>query len=133
MPQMALDKKSNIEYLEREVGLHRFLPRNILDSVKPKNLRKLIQTSFKKLSPLSEKDCMFRYFDILRAQYRFDQERFRVDLGAEWSVPVDLVIGPDVEISVLATHPQRIAEFDKGLLNSMFGLCVNLFISIVNI
>lgn len=113
MPQMALDKKSNLEYLEREVGLHRFLPRNILDSLKPKSLRKLIQANFKKVSSLSEQECMFRFFDILRAHYRYDQERFRVELGAEWSVPVDLVIGPDVGISVLATHSTRIADFDK--------------------
>lgn len=110
---MALDKKSNIEYLEREVGLHRFLPRSIVDSVKPKTLRKLIQSNFKKVSSLSEKECMFRFFELLRTYYRFDQERFLVALGAEWSVPVDLVIGSDVGISVLATRPTRIADFDK--------------------
>ncbi len=31
---MALDKKSNMEYLEKEVGLKRFLPRSITDSLK---------------------------------------------------------------------------------------------------
>ena len=34
MQQNALDKKSNIEYLEKEVGLKRFLPRSITDSMK---------------------------------------------------------------------------------------------------
>ncbi len=35
--------RSNFEYLEREVGLHRFLPKIVLESHKPKALRKLIQ------------------------------------------------------------------------------------------
>lgn len=34
MQQNALDKKSNMEYLEKEIGLKRFLPKKILDSVK---------------------------------------------------------------------------------------------------
>lgn len=116
MPQVALDKKSNLEYLEREVGLHKFLPRAILDAVKAKQLRKLIQTQFKKVSSLTEQDCMFKFFEILHAHYRYDQELFRVDFGSGWSVPVDLVIGPDLGISYMtgqASHPTRIADFDK--------------------
>ena len=34
MPQVALDKKSNFEYLEKEVGLKRFLPKTIIDGMK---------------------------------------------------------------------------------------------------
>ena len=30
MTQIALDKKSNFEYLEKEVGLQKFLPRNVI-------------------------------------------------------------------------------------------------------
>ena len=39
MPQIALDKKSNFEYLEKEVGLHKFLPKNVINNNKPKPLR----------------------------------------------------------------------------------------------
>ncbi|EGI67695.1 Focal adhesion kinase 1 [Acromyrmex echinatior] len=81
MPQIALDKKSNLEYLEREVGLHKFLPRSVLNGMKPKALRKLIQQHFKKVAALSELECMFKFFDLLRAHYRFDQERFICALG----------------------------------------------------
>ena len=31
MPQIALDKRSNFDYLEREVGLHKFLPKAIIN------------------------------------------------------------------------------------------------------
>ena len=34
MPQVALDKKSNMEYLEKEIGLKRFLPKSMIDSMK---------------------------------------------------------------------------------------------------
>ncbi|XP_023318899.1 focal adhesion kinase 1 isoform X3 [Trichogramma pretiosum] len=115
MPHVALDKKSNLEYLEREVGLHKFLPRSIINTMKPKALRKLIQQHFKKVTALSELECMFKFFDILRQHYRFDQERFICALGTSWSIPVELVIGPDLGISHMAhrggTSPTSLAEF----------------------
>ncbi|XP_043473036.1 focal adhesion kinase 1 isoform X5 [Leptopilina heterotoma] len=117
MPQIALDKKSNLEYLEREVGLHKFLPRSVLNGMKPKALRKLIQQHFKKVAALSELECMFKFFDLLRSHYRFDQERFICALGSSWSIPVELVIGPDLGISYMAhrggTVPTRMTEFSQ--------------------
>lgn len=44
-PQNALDKKSYFEYLEREVGMQKFIPNSILEKVKLKSLRKSIQVS----------------------------------------------------------------------------------------
>lgn len=115
MPQVALDKKSNFEYLEREVGMHKFLPRSILDTAKPKTLRKSIQSHFKKFSQLSEVDCMFKFFDILKMYYKFDQERFRVDLGSSWAVSLELVIGPDIGISHTnqESKTSKLADFDQ--------------------
>lgn len=49
--------------------------------MKPKALRKLIQQHFKKVAALTELECMFKFFDLLRAYYRFDQERFICALG----------------------------------------------------
>ena len=77
MLQNALDKKSNIEYLEKEVGLHKFLPKVVLETVKSKSIRKLIQQHFKKFSNFTERDCMFKFMDLLKSVYRYDQERFR--------------------------------------------------------
>lgn len=34
MTHFALDKKSNIEFLEKEVGLHKFLPSSVITNNK---------------------------------------------------------------------------------------------------
>jgi focal adhesion kinase 1 len=110
MPQIALDKKSNFEYLERDgkklvvmicraalkvirnagyililifvsVGLHQFLPRLVINGHKPKSIRKMIQHQFKRVAGLGERDCMMKFFDGLKSIYRFDLERFRCALG----------------------------------------------------
>ena len=108
MPQIALDKKSNFEYLEKEVGLEKFVPKSILSQLKPKQLRKLIQQHFKKVSILSELDCMLQFFDILKQDLRHhvDFEQFRVSLGSSWLVPIDLVIGE----SFFGAFYQRVAK-----------------------
>ena len=76
-----MDKKSNFEYLEREVGLRRFLPSSVLDSHKPKTLRKMIQQSFKRHAGLGDRECMFRFFELLSAVKPFDREGFPCALG----------------------------------------------------
>jgi len=114
MPQIALDKKSNFEYLEKEVGLNKFLPKNVINTNKPKPLRKLIQQHFKKYAVLGDLECMFKFFEILKSVYRFDQERYRCALGSGWSIPVELVIGPQQGISYMtdsAVQPTHMADF----------------------
>lgn len=58
----------------------------------------------------------FRFFELLRTQYTFDQEKFVVTLGSGWNIPVDLIIGPHIGISYM-THPQaqpvRVTEFQQ--------------------
>ncbi|KRT85199.1 FERM domain containing protein, partial [Oryctes borbonicus] len=111
--QHAIDKKSNIEYLEREVGMNKFLPRSVLESIKPKTLRKCIQSHFKKFSSYNEVECMFQFFQILKMYFKYDEERFKVDLGSSWSIPVELLIGPDLGISYSSIQVQsaKIADF----------------------
>nr|KAG5701159.1 hypothetical protein BaRGS_023268 [Batillaria attramentaria] len=114
MPQVALDKKSNFEYLEKEVGLKRFLPKNIIDSMKPKALRKLIQNNFRQYAQLTESECVYKFFETLFTVWNFNQERFKCALGSGWSIDVEIVIGPDVGISYLtgkASSPTHMAEF----------------------
>ena len=139
MPQIALDKKSNFEYLEKEVGLHKFLPKNVINTTKPKLLRKLIQQHFKKYADLQDLECMFKFFEILKSVYRFDQERYRCALGVRitfksgsrilftdlfpflqsgWSIPVELVIGAQQGISYMTDSAVQVNNQTYFLRNS---------------
>ncbi|XP_059144124.1 focal adhesion kinase 1-like [Physella acuta] len=116
MPQVALDKKSNFDYLEKEVGLKRFLPKSVIDSTKSKALRKVIQQQFRLYAQLTESECVFKFFDTLFTVYSFNHEKFRCALGSSWSISVEIVIGPDVGISYLtekASTPTHMAEFSQ--------------------
>ncbi|XP_041484062.1 focal adhesion kinase 1-like isoform X3 [Lytechinus variegatus] len=116
MPQIALDKKANFDYLEKEIGLKRFIPKNVIDNTKPKNLRKLILQYFKQFANLNEEQCVFKFFEVLTTVHRFDHEKFKCALGTGWSISVELVIGPEDGISCLtdkAATPTKMADFDQ--------------------
>ncbi|KPP57368.1 hypothetical protein Z043_124920, partial [Scleropages formosus] len=76
----ALDKKSNYELLEKDVGLKRFFPKSLLESVKPKTLRKSIQQTFKQFANLNEEQSVLKFFEILSPIYRYDKECFKCAL-----------------------------------------------------
>lgn len=81
MNNSTLEKKSNMEVLERDVGLDKFIPDAVIGTVKPKTLRKAIQQHFKKYGNLSESECCFKYFELLSKVRKYDQEAFRCSLG----------------------------------------------------
>lgn len=112
----TLEKKSNLEYLEKEVGLHKFLPSFVLQTVKPKTLRKSLQQHFKKYCQLSESECFFKFLELLGKGKRYDQESFRCALGSGWSIPVTLLVGPSVGISYTTdsgSKPNHMASFEQ--------------------
>ncbi|CAH1253592.1 PTK2 [Branchiostoma lanceolatum] len=114
MPERALDKKANFEYLEKELGLKRFFPKSVLETVKPKNMRKLIHQNFKDYESMTEEECVFKFFELIYRFHRYDQEKFKCALGKGWSVSVELVIGPDVCISYTTDKgaaPNQLADF----------------------
>ncbi|CAG9764929.1 unnamed protein product [Ceutorhynchus assimilis] len=104
MSSTGLDKKSTIEYLDREVGLQKFVPQGFLDKLKPKVLKKYIQTQFKKMGTTNELDCMLQFLEILKQHTNFDQERFEVDYGTSFTIPIELIIGPEIGIQATATR-----------------------------
>ncbi|XP_064624922.1 focal adhesion kinase 1-like isoform X3 [Lineus longissimus] len=115
LQQSALERKSNMEYLERDVGLKRFLPLSVIENTKPKALRKQIQQQFKQCSPLKDDECVLKFFETLLTVHKFNQEKFKCALGSGW-ISVDLVIGPSVGISYLtekATSPTHMADFSQ--------------------
>ncbi|XP_050427745.1 focal adhesion kinase 1 isoform X2 [Adelges cooleyi] len=112
--QMSLEKKSNLEYLEREIGLNKFLPYYVLESTKPKNLRKMIQQQYKKISQIPEKDCVKQFLSLVWSFYKYDEELFKCSIGSGWTIPVDLVIGPRHGISYVNSQgstPSKMADF----------------------
>ncbi|XP_039605461.1 protein-tyrosine kinase 2-beta isoform X1 [Polypterus senegalus] len=94
MSQIALEKKSNFELLEKEVGLDLFFPKQLQESLKPKQFRKMIQQTFQQYASLKEEQCIVKFFDTFANFSNFDEEVFPCELAQEWSIAVDLVIGP---------------------------------------
>uniref|UniRef100_A0A674NWK2 Focal adhesion kinase 1 n=1 Tax=Takifugu rubripes TaxID=31033 RepID=A0A674NWK2_TAKRU len=112
----ALDKKSNYELLEKDVGLRRFFPKALLDSVKAKTLRKLIQQTFKQVANLNDEQCILKFLDILAPICRYDKECFKCALGSSWVIQVELAIGPEEGISYLTdkgSTPTHLANFNQ--------------------
>ncbi|XP_018587383.1 protein tyrosine kinase 2aa isoform X3 [Scleropages formosus] len=112
----ALDKKSNYELLEKDVGLRRFFPKSLLDSVKAKTLRKLIQQTFKQFANLNDEQSILKFFEVLSPVYRFDKEYFKCALGLSWVISVELAIGPEEGISYLTdkgSTPTHLANFNQ--------------------
>ena len=81
IPQFAIDKKSNFEYLEKEIGLHKFLPASVIASIKHKHLRKQIQSQFKSISSLDESQCMLRFLELVQEVLHFKEERYKCEFG----------------------------------------------------
>ncbi|XP_051283651.1 protein-tyrosine kinase 2-beta isoform X1 [Dicentrarchus labrax] len=91
----GLEKKSNFELLEKDVGLDLFFPRELINSMKPKQLRRLIQQTFQGYSTLKQDQCMERFFTTLAQCHSYTQERFACQLVHGWNLTIDLVIGPE--------------------------------------
>ncbi|XP_061919346.1 focal adhesion kinase 1-like isoform X11 [Entelurus aequoreus] len=116
MPGNALDKKSNYELLEKDVGLRRFFPKSLLDSLKAKALRKQIQQTFKQFANLNDEQSIHKFFEIISPIYHFDKECFKCALGSSWVISVELAIGPEEGISYLTdkgSMPTHLANFNQ--------------------
>ncbi|XP_055918541.1 focal adhesion kinase 1 [Eupeodes corollae] len=101
----AEDKKHHVDYIDKEIGFKSFLPQAVIHSTKQKNLKKLIQTGYKKVYNYSDIEYILKFFELLQTQYTFDQEQFSVTLSSAWNISGILYIGPNIGISYL-THPQ---------------------------
>ncbi|XP_067628477.1 focal adhesion kinase 1 isoform X2 [Eurosta solidaginis] len=101
----APDKKHHIDYVEKELGLNSFLPKSVISSVKPKNLKKLIQAGYKKVYNLTDIEYITKFFELLQASKINGYEKFSVTLSSAWNISGILYIGPQIGISY-QTHPQ---------------------------
>ncbi|CAI9568777.1 unnamed protein product [Staurois parvus] len=115
MPQNALEKRSNFDFLEKEVGLDLFFPKQMQESLKPKQFRKMIQQTFQQYGSLKEEECIMRFLGTLSSFTSIDQETYRCELAQGWSITVDLVIGPKGirQLTTKDSKPTFLAEFKQ--------------------
>uniref|UniRef100_A0A8D1QUA3 Protein-tyrosine kinase 2-beta n=1 Tax=Sus scrofa TaxID=9823 RepID=A0A8D1QUA3_PIG len=115
MPHNALDKKSNFELLEKEVGLDLFFPKQMQENLKPKQFRKMIQQTFQQYASLREEECVMKFFNTLAGFANIDQETYRCELIQGWNITVDLVIGPKGirQLTSQDAKPTCLAEFKQ--------------------
>ncbi|XP_075951048.1 protein-tyrosine kinase 2-beta-like [Anarhichas minor] len=110
----GLEKKSNFELLEKDVGLDLFFPKELINSMKPKQLRRLIQQTFQGYSTLKQDQCMARFFTTLAQCYSYTQERFACRLVHGWNLTIDLVIDPEgISQQTENSKPIRLATFSQ--------------------
>lgn len=111
------DRKHHLDYIEKEMGFSNFLPKSVIDTIKLKNLKKLVQSQYKKIYQLSDTDYILKYFELLSSVFDFDHEKFVVSLG-QWNIAIDLIIGFNLGISYL-THAQakpiKVTDFENIL------------------
>ncbi|KAG7215725.1 hypothetical protein INR49_022082 [Caranx melampygus] len=81
--------------IRRDVGLDLFFPKELIDSMKPKQLRRLIQQTFQGYSTLNQDQCMARFFTTLAQCHCYTQESFTCQLVHSWNITMELVIGPE--------------------------------------
>ncbi|KAM3854494.1 protein-tyrosine kinase 2-beta isoform 5-T6 [Vipera latastei] len=115
MPHNALDKKSNFEFLEKEVGLDVFFPKQMQENLKPKQFRKMIQQTFQQYALLREEECIMKFLGTLSTFANIDQESYRCELIQGWNITVDLVIGPKGirQMTSKEAKPTCLAEFKQ--------------------
>ncbi|XP_054645029.1 protein-tyrosine kinase 2-beta-like isoform X2 [Dunckerocampus dactyliophorus] len=110
----GLEKKSNFELLEKDVGLDLFFPKELISSMKPKQLRRLIRQTFQGYGTLNQEQCMAKFFGTLAQCYNYTQESFACLLVHGWSVTIDLVIGPEgISQQTDNSTPLRLATFSQ--------------------
>lgn len=111
------DRKQHLDYIEKEIGFSNFLPKSVIDTIKHKNLKKLVQSQYKKIYQLSDADYVLKYFELLSTIFVFDHEKFVVTLG-QWNIAIDLIVGYNLGISYL-THaqakPTKVSDFENVL------------------
>ncbi|XP_072842251.2 protein-tyrosine kinase 2-beta isoform X2 [Pogona vitticeps] len=115
MPHNALDKKSNFEFLEKEVGLDLFFPRQMQENLKPKQFRKMIQQTFQQYANLREEECIMKFLSTLSTVANIDEESYRCELIQGWNITMDLVIGPKGirQMTTKEAKPTSLTEFKQ--------------------
>ena len=62
--------------LRQEIGLEKFFKQSLLNSVKRRNLRTMVQNTFQQYESLTMEGCIFQFFSVLSKYHAFDVEKF---------------------------------------------------------
>lgn len=81
----------NIFLINVQVGLQRFIPQKLFEAHKPKTMRKLLQTQFKKVTSVSDKETLMKFFENVSQVYSYDQESYQCSLGVSSFFSVNVV------------------------------------------
>uniref|UniRef100_G1S2N5 non-specific protein-tyrosine kinase n=1 Tax=Nomascus leucogenys TaxID=61853 RepID=G1S2N5_NOMLE len=112
MPHNALDKKSNFELLEKEVGLDLFFPKQMQENLK---VRKPMGEDLFMESPLRQWVCVLGHRSQLLLGTALGQQSTLFLFQQGWNITVDLVIGPKGirQLTSQDAKPTCLAEFKQ--------------------
>lgn len=74
----APDKKQHIDYIEKEIGFKYFVPQSVITTIKPKNLKKMIQAGYKKVYNYTDIEYLTKYDIPLRDYLIFLTNKFEL-------------------------------------------------------
>ncbi|TNN08032.1 Focal adhesion kinase 1 [Schistosoma japonicum] len=109
-----LSVKEIIETVEKVRDISTFFPQCVLQNFKGKSFRKAVQNYLAKIIHYSEEDCALDLLNRYLVLLQFDRDMFKCRLGAGWGIPVDLIIGPRFQISIVVENgrqPRHLAYF----------------------
>ncbi|VDP66741.1 unnamed protein product [Echinostoma caproni] len=106
--------KDLLDVLDKGRGLHSFFPPCVLHAYKNKALRRAVQNYLVKVQHYSEEDCALDMLNRYLILLKFDRDVIKCSFGAGHGFPVELVIGPRFQVSILienANEPRTVAYF----------------------
>nr|CAH8873476.1 unnamed protein product [Trichobilharzia regenti] len=109
-----LSVKEIIETVEKVRDVSTFFPPCVLQNYKGRAFRKAVQNYLAKIIHYSEEDCALDLLNRYLVLLQFDRDVFKCRLGAGWGIPVDLIIGPRFQVSIIVENgrqPRHLAYF----------------------
>ncbi|KAA0200331.1 PTK2 protein tyrosine kinase 2 [Fasciolopsis buskii] len=106
--------KDLLDVLDKGRGLNSFFPPCVLQTYKSKALRRAVQNYLVKVQHYSEEDCALDMLNRYLILLKFDRDVIRCSFGAGQGFPVEMVIGPRFQVSIMlenAAEPRTVAYF----------------------
>ncbi|CAH8640993.1 unnamed protein product [Heterobilharzia americana] len=109
MSSPKLSVKEIIETVEKVRDISTFFPPCVLQNFKGKAFRKAVQNYLAKIIHYSEEDCALDLLNRYLVLLQFDRDVIKCRLGAGWGIPVDLIIGPRFQVSIIVENGRQVS------------------------